>query len=83
MEELSYEGVIAELIQKLRSKFKIKDELTEEVDVLGLGLDSLDVMDYIFYLEETFNVKIKDEQIQPGGLFTIGQTAKHILEQTS
>lgn len=83
MENLSYETIKDQLVRYLQDKFDIKKELNDQSDVLGLGLDSLDVMDYIFYLEETFSVMIEDEQIQPDGLLIIGETAKYVIAQTS
>ena len=42
-------------------------------------MDSLDRMNYMLFIEETFGVTIDGDQIEPGGIFVIGKTAEFIL----
>lgn len=83
MKSLTYETIIAELIEKLRSAYGITGELSGETDVMELGLDSLDMMNYVFFLEETYGITIEDAKIQKNGLLVIGETAKYILNTMS
>jgi acyl carrier protein len=83
MREISYEEVVDALIEKIQSSFDIDitGDLSAETDFMALGLDSLDTMDYIFYLEDEYGVTIEDEQIQTDGLLIIGETAKYIINK--
>lgn len=79
MQKRTYESVVAELIAKLKAEYKITDELSDKTDVMELGIDSLDMVNYIFFLEETYGVTIEDEEIQNGGLLVISNTVEYIL----
>lgn len=81
MSELGYESIVANLTEKLRSEFKLKADLADTTDVLNLGLDSLDVMSYIFFIEETYDITINEDNIEDSGLLVIGNTANYILSK--
>lgn len=81
MVELTYQNIVDTLIKKISSEFKVKETLSESSDVLALKLDSLDVMSYLFFIEETYDVIIPDEFIEDGSLLVIGRTANYILER--
>lgn len=83
MRDISYQKIIKELIEKLCTydigKY-FASQLSEKTDIVDSEeIDSLDTMDYILFIEETYNVKIEDDQIEKGGLLIIGETAKYIL----
>ena len=50
------------------------DQITEEATMEALGIDSLDMMELICYLEE----KCEIEFGEPEGIETIGQLVAHI-----
>jgi len=78
---LTYNRIVKELIAKLKSAYKIENNLSDKTDVMELDIDSLDMMDYIFFIEETYGIKVEDEKIQAGGFLIIGETAKFILSE--
>lgn len=82
MSDLDYDGILSILTKRLKSEYSIKVPLDEKSDVLNLGLDSLDVMNYLFFLEETFQVNIADDQIQKDGILVLENTARLILENS-
>ena len=46
----------------LANKFEIKHEINDKLKITdALGLDSLDLIDLVVFIEEEFNVKIKAE----------------------
>ena len=54
-----------------------KDEVTMEVSITeGLGADSLDVVDLVMSIEESFDVEIPDEDVE--GIKTVGDIVKYI-----
>jgi acyl carrier protein len=78
---LSYNVIIQKLIEKLKTEYDIQDEITDTTDVMELGLDSLDRMNYLFFIEDTFGISIEDEKIEANGIFVIGKTADYILSK--
>ena len=69
---------------------KVKDIIVDQLDVDGdevtleasitedLGADSLDVVDLIMSLEEEFDIKIPDEEVE--NVKTVGDIVKFIEE---
>lgn len=67
---------------------KIKDIIVEQLDVEedavtmeasitdDLGADSLDVVDLVMSIEESFNVEIPDEEVE--NIKTVGDIVKYI-----
>ena len=67
---------------------KIKDIIVEQLDVEedavtmeasiteDLGADSLDVVDLVMSIEESFDVEIPDEEVE--NIKTVGDTVKYI-----
>lgn len=67
---------------------KIKDIIVEQLDVEGdavtmeasitedLGADSLDVVDLVMSIEESFDVEIPDEEVE--NIKTVGDIVKYI-----
>ena len=54
-----------------------KDEVTMEASITeDLGADSLDVVDLVMSIEESFDVEIPDEDVE--GIKTVGDIDKYI-----
>ncbi len=53
-----------------------KEGITEEVTLEDLGADSLNRVEFVMELEESFGVEIKDEDAET--LDTLGQTVDYI-----
>jgi acyl carrier protein len=83
MANYTYNEIVDKLISKIKSEFKVNDELSDKTSLLDLKLDSLDIMSYIFYIEEQFNIAIADEELETDNFLRIGETAKYILSETS
>lgn len=64
-----------EVINELESKLGLKD-LTEESKLIDLGIDSLDVVEYLLELEEKYSIEFPPEEMQ--GLKTLGDLIKLI-----
>jgi acyl carrier protein len=62
----------------LRDKFKVTADLGAATSLEELGLDSLDVVNFLYTLEETTGVKIPDEDIDSQKLATLGDFARYI-----
>lgn len=64
----------------LAKQFEVEaDKITEQTDIAeDLGADSLDVVDVLMSLEDTFDVEIPDEEIEK--LTTVGALVSYIEE---
>ncbi len=68
-------GVILDV---LKTKFKITVELSGDSSINGIGIDSLDVINFLYTLEEHTGVKIPDEEIDALGIEKLSQFAEYI-----
>ena len=62
----------------LREKFNLQAELGPQSKLNELGLDSLDVINFLFSLEEKVGVKIPDEALDAENLRTLGDIAGYV-----
>jgi acyl carrier protein len=74
----SHQPIINKLIEKIKSDFNIKEELSGKSNLLELGLDSLDVMSFIFFIEDNFKVTISDDLLENKEFFVIDMIANYI-----
>lgn len=66
-------------VEKLDFK---KDDLKPETTIESLGLDSLDMIDFIFAIEDEFKIRIEPSQIKTNNLQEIVEgIEKLIVEQ--
>lgn len=73
------ERVFAEIKAGLREMCEIPDNLTRETRLIDdLGLDSLDALDLVGRLQDTFNARISDEHL--ADLKTVGDVIDISLE---
>jgi acyl carrier protein len=66
------------LISTLHDKFKIAIPLSADSILTELGIDSLDVINFLFTIEEATGVKISDEDILEHSLERLGQFSAYI-----
>jgi|GEM_PF-1409969 acyl carrier protein len=78
MGSLAEAEVFATLCEILREVKKLNQEITREDDIRKLGLDSLDVINYLFSIEEKFGVNVPVETLDEKDLFTIGAMVGHL-----
>jgi acyl carrier protein len=54
------------IISLLKQKFNTPaDNITEETELTELGLDSLTLMEFVFAVEDKFNIRIPEEKLDP------------------
>ena len=72
--------VLDKIREILANQFEVDvDTITADTDIAeDLGADSLDVVDVLMSLEETFDVEIPDEEIEK--LTTVGALVAYIEE---
>lgn len=69
--------IYAKVVQTIAHILKIsKDSIHEESTLESLGADSLNRVEFIMELEETFGVEINDEEAEK--LSTVGQAVDYI-----
>ena len=76
--QLSEQAILEILFRELR---KVKSGLPETIELTmefnsDLGLDSLDIIEYIARMEQAFRVQIPDDELQ--GLLTPGLVLKYV-----
>lgn len=68
-------GVIYEI---LRGEYNVKAEMAAETRIQDIGIDSVDLIGFLYSLEEKTGVKIPDEDLTSDRLKTIGQFADYV-----
>jgi len=71
-------GTLQVMTSLLREKFKMPADLGPDSQLNDLGLDSLDVINFLFSLEEKVGVKIPDEALDAENLRTLADIAGYI-----
>ena len=69
------------IVELLRDKFETKGELTSATKLSDTGLDSLDVINFLFSLEERTRTRIPDAALVEEPIETLGQLADYIQRQ--
>jgi acyl carrier protein len=66
------------MVSILRAKFKVTKPLEASTNVNDMGLDSLDVINFLYSVEEATGVKIPDEAIASEKLERLEQFAAYV-----
>jgi acyl carrier protein len=74
-------ATLDEITSLLRDKFKVQAALGPDTKLNEMGLDSLDVINFLFSVEEKTGVKIPDEALDAEDLRTLGAIAGYIDRQ--
>ncbi len=71
-----------EVLEKIKKLIKIintnEKDITMETDVRELKVDSLDLLNYLFSIEETFSIKIPNEAVEENNLFIVKSLIAYI-----
>lgn len=77
------EDVVLNLLPDMSS-----EELSEDTDIFGLGLDSINAMTLVFNLQDAFDIQFESEEISFENFRTVGdiveliKSKKNIYEKT-
>jgi acyl carrier protein len=71
-------SVLREYILK---EFKVKEPIEDKTNLKEAGLDSLDIVNLLFAIEERFGVKIPDEDLEEKELLVFGNLVNFLLEK--
>jgi len=66
------------MVSILRTKFKVTKPLEASTNINEVGLDSLDVINFLYSVEEATGVKIPDEAIANEKLERLEQFAAYV-----
>jgi len=62
---MSYSQTYTTIHTLLNSKFQPNADITPDTALTDLGLDSLTLMEFIFAVEDAFNLRIPEEKLEP------------------
>lgn len=69
------------LVDILQDRFDISSPMKPETTIEEIGLDSLDVINLLFVIEEMMKVKVPEEGFEEESIETLGQLAEYIDAQ--
>jgi acyl carrier protein len=79
MDNLQHKDIVEQLINYTKNSYGLTKDISGDMDLLALGLDSLDILNYLLFLEEKYGLEIGNEQLGEGGALIFNETAKMIL----
>jgi len=82
MKQVVKEDII-QIIKKLDLDIKEPDAIDASISLQDQGIDSLDMMNLYFELEDKFAVKISDETLEDKDWSTIDTIVKNVNEMLS
>lgn len=62
-------------------EFKVKEPIEDKTNLKEAGLDSLDIVNLLFAIEERFGVKVPDEDLEEKELLVFGNLVNFLLEK--
>lgn len=65
----------------ITKEFKLNQPIDETTNLKEAGLDSLDIVNLLFAIEEKFGVKIPDEDLEEKELLVFGKLVNFLLEK--
>lgn len=84
MSEKLQRDILQDIARVLR---EVKDDFNREVtldsDIREMDLDSLDTINFLFSLEELFNVTLDFELVEKEGLAKISKLIDYIIDNTA
>lgn len=82
MSKYTFDEIVSSLINKIVDEYHVsREDISVDTDVLDCDVDSLDRMNYVFFLEDEFNLSVEEDQIEKNGIFVIKNTAQLILDK--
>ena len=78
-------AVIRDILGRIDKGKKFKtniDRITEETDIRELDMDSLETMEYLFAIDETFGKEISNDVFQGKELAVIGNLVAYLIESS-
>lgn len=72
------EVVLEKLKGIISQEFTKGQEVTTQTDLLELGLDSLDIINLLFQIEESFGVAVPEEDFEAQSLKVVGNMVEYL-----
>ena len=74
--------ILNKLIEQLKDEFNIEEDLNAETSLDGM-LDSLDLINLMFFVESDLGVEVPDSMVEDGDVLVLGKLTKYIVENRS
>lgn len=71
------------IISILRNDHGVTADLGADTKISDVGIDSVDLIGFLFALEEKTGVKIPDEDLNSNHLQTLGQYARYVDDHST
>jgi acyl carrier protein len=72
------EALFEKLKEIIGQEFAQGQEITLETDLLEMGLDSLDIINLLFQIEESFGVSVPEEDFEDKNLKVLGNMVDYL-----
>ena len=78
-----YTEIIEFIINYMKNEFNIEADIGRNTNIQDIGMDSLDIVNLLFAVQEKFGVEIPDEDMEEKGLQELDRMARYIQERLS
>lgn len=68
-----------EIYKYLRERFK-SNEFDDNTELFNLGMDSIELMMFIVYIEETFHITVDDDVLVDNLILTVSDAVNYVYK---
>ena len=72
------EAILEKLKGIISQEFAKDQEITLETDLIEMGLDSLDIINFLFQIEELFGISVPEEDFEDKSLKVVGNMVDYL-----
>ncbi len=67
------------IFELLKEEYNIEVALDSETNIQDAGMDSLDIVSFLFNIEKEYNIRIPDEELSKPEIYLIKNIASYII----
>lgn len=77
----NYNEILQFIMNYMKNELSIDSQIGSHTNIQDIGMDSLDIVNLLFAVQEAFGVEIPDEAIEEEGLQELGKMVAYIQER--
>jgi acyl carrier protein len=75
------DDILLRLAEMINANTDYKGEINLDTDLKAVGLDSLDVINYLFNIEEAYGIQVPEEDYEDKNLKVMGNMVEYLADR--